>query len=147
MTSANPWLFVGGCLSAAAAVLHLACIAGGPDWYRFLGAGEGMARMSARGQAYPAIVTLMIAAVLSVWAAYAFAGAGLMPRLPLMRAALLAISAIYILRGLVLFFPSALRRPDLSDGFLRWSSAIVLGFGVVHAVGIWRAWNNLDGDA
>ena len=58
-------------------MLHLAIIAGGPDWYRFFGAGEGMARMAERGMLKPALITLGIAAILAVWAAYAFAGAGL----------------------------------------------------------------------
>ena len=50
--AANPgstWLLIGGGLSVVAALLHIACIFGGPDWYRFLGAGEGMARAAARG--------------------------------------------------------------------------------------------------
>ena len=45
----NPILFTGGVLSAAASLLHLAVIAGGPAWYRFFGAGEGMAQMAERG--------------------------------------------------------------------------------------------------
>jgi hypothetical protein len=39
----NFWLVGGGILSAIAALLHAAVIAGGPDWYRFFGAGEEMA--------------------------------------------------------------------------------------------------------
>ena len=49
MTARNPWLVTGGILSALAALLHLAVIAGGPDWYRFVGAGEEMARMAEQG--------------------------------------------------------------------------------------------------
>ena len=41
MTSArNPALVTGGLLSVAASLLHIGCIIGGPDWYRFFGAGE-----------------------------------------------------------------------------------------------------------
>ncbi|AOG02406.1 MAG: hypothetical protein ACT6R2_02235 [Blastomonas fulva] len=143
----NIWLIVGGSLSVAAALLHLACIIGGPDWYRFFGAGEGIARAAARGSWVPVIMTLGIATVLAIWAAYAFSGAGLIARLPLLRTGLVVISAIYLLRGLVLFFPSAFQRPDLSETFLRWSSAIVLVFGLVYAIGTWRAWNSLSGEA
>ena len=75
------WLVVGGVLSAIAGLTHLAIIAGGPDWYRFFGAGEGMARAAARGELRPAIFAIGIAAILFVWAAYAFSGAGLIPRL------------------------------------------------------------------
>jgi hypothetical protein len=112
----NPWLVGAGLLSAAAALLHLAIIVGGPDWYRFFGAGEGMARMAEQGSARPTLITLGIAAVLAIWAAYAFAGAGLLPRLPLLRTALVAITAVYLLRGLVIL-PLLAFRPDKAGAF------------------------------
>lgn len=142
----NPWLVAGGILSALAAILHLAVIAGGPDWYRFVGAGEEMARMAERGMLRPALITVAIAAILAIWSAYAFAGAGLLPRLPLIRTALVAITAVYLLRGLALV-PLALLRPALVDSFALWSSLIVLAYGIVHAVGTWRAWPALSGSA
>jgi len=95
----------------------------------------------------PVVVTMGIVALLTTWAAYAFSGAGLIIKLPLLRTGLVVISAIYLLRGMVLFFPSAFQRPDLSEAFLVWSSAIVLVFGLVYAIGTWRAWNTLSGDA
>lgn len=137
--SRNPWLVAGGLLSAAAAMLHLGVIAGGASWYRFFGAGEAMARMAEQGSPRPALITLGIAAMLSAWAAYAFAGAGLLRRLPLMRTALVLISAIYLLRGLVLF-PMLALSPGLVDSFALWSSLIVLGYGLTYAIGTWRAW-------
>jgi hypothetical protein len=139
----NPWLIAGGLLSAAAALLHLAVIAGGPDWYRFFGAGEGMARMAERGLLTPTLITLGIAAVLAIWAAYAFAGAGLIRRLPLMRTALAAICAVYLLRGLVLV-PMFAFTPEKIGAFALWSSLIVLGYGIAYAMGTWRAWSALS---
>ena len=136
----NVWLIAGGWMSLAAAVLHIACIFGGPDWYRFFGAGEPIARAAERGSWVPPLMTLGITTVLAIWAAYAFAGAGLIPRLPLMRAALVAISAIYLARGLVVLHPSLLNRSDLPAAFMLWSSLIVLVIGIVYAVGTWRAW-------
>ena len=59
---ANPFLIAGGILSALASLLHIAVIAGGPAWYRFFGAGEGMARMAERGSPVPTLITLGIAA-------------------------------------------------------------------------------------
>lgn len=139
----NPILVAGGALSAAASLLHLAVIVGGPSWYRFFGAGEAMARMAERGSPVPAIATVGIAAVLAVWAAYAFAGAGLIPRLPLMRTALVAISAVYLLRGLVLI-PAFLINPGGVLPFVLWSSLIVLVYGLCYAVGTWIAWPSLS---
>jgi hypothetical protein len=126
-------------LSAAAALLHLAVIAGGPDWYRFFGAGEAMARMAERGSPRPALITLGIAALLAAWAAYALAGAGRIRRLPLMRTALVTISAVYLLRGLVLV-PALARHGAAIDPFVLWSSLIVLVYGITYAVGTFRAW-------
>lgn len=138
------WLTVGAGLSAAAAVLHLACIAGGGDWYRFMGAGEAIARAAEQGSPVPALLTFGIATVLGIWAAYALSGAGRIRRLPLLRTGLVVISAVYLLRGLMLFVPSALGRQDLSPAFIFWSSAIALVYGLAYAIGTWRAWPNLS---
>jgi hypothetical protein len=119
--------------------MHLGVIVGGPDWYRFFGAGEEMALMAERGSPLPALITLGIAALLATCAAYALSAAGQIRRLPLIRTALVAISAIYLLRGLVLF-PALALNPDKVDAFMLWSSLIVLAFGIVHAVGTYRAW-------
>ena len=143
--AANPgtgWLIVGGWLSVLAALLHIACIFGGPDWYRFFGAGEAMARAAARGELRPALITLAIAAVLLIWAAYAFSGAGSLPRLPLLRTGLIVITAIYLLRAF-LFVPLHFWRPQHSDSFAIWSSLIVLAYGTVYAVGTFKAWRHL----
>ena len=138
----TPWLAAGAGLSAAAALLHLAVIAGGPQWYRFFGAGEKMAAMAARGHWYPPLVTTGIAAVLAVWTMVALSAAGLMPRLPLLRTALVAITAIYLLRGL-LIVPVALIVPYPEGAFDYWSSVIVLAYGLVHLAGLWLAWHSL----
>lgn len=134
---------VGGVLSGAAALLHLAVIAGGPGWYRFFGAGEAMAQSAARGDISPALTTLGIAMVLASWSAYAFSGAGRILHLPLLRTALLIITAVYLLRGLALI-PLRLWRPDLTDTFTIWSSAMALVFGAIHAIGLWRGWTAMS---
>ncbi len=139
----NPWLLAGGATSALAAIAHLACIVGGPDWYRAMGAPEGYARAAARGAWTPALVTVGIAGVLLLWSAYAWSGAGAIGRLPLLRIGLIVITAIYVARGLMMFAPSLLRRPELSLTFVIWSSSIVLAMGLIHALGVWRGWATL----
>ena len=67
----NKQLFIAGCLSYIASLLHLACIFGGPEWYLFLGAGEKMAQLAVAGDPYPTKVTLGIAAILAAWGLYA----------------------------------------------------------------------------
>ena len=132
-------LIIGGWLSVVAALLHIGCIIGGPDWYRFFGAGEEMALAAERGAWFPAVVTGFIAVILGVWALYAFSGAGKFGRLPLLRTGLVVISAIFLLRALA-FFPAHLIRPGLTDSFAIWSSLIVLVYGLAYAIGTWRAW-------
>ena len=144
--AANRFLIAGGILSASASLLHLAVIIGGPDWYRFFGAGEGMARMAEQGSWTPTVITLGIASVLAVWSAYAFSGAGLFSRLPLLRTGLVVISLIYLARGLVLI-PAMILNPQGLAGitpFIWWSSLIVLVYGVAYAVGTWTAWQALS---
>ena len=138
----NKWLIAAGSLSAIAALLHVAIIFGGPDWYRFFGAGEGMAGAAERGSARPAVITIGIAAILAVWAAYAFSGAGVIRRLPLVRTALVAISAVYLARALAPL-PMLLLRPERMSPFVLWSSIIVLAYGLAYAIGTWAAWPRL----
>ena len=133
------WLLAGAMLSLAAAILHLGVIAGGPDWYRFFGAPESYALAAAQGSIVPALVAAAIAAILAIWAAFALSGAGRLIRLPLLRTALVTITAIYLARGLLLI-PTFLYVPYPEGAFDYWSSAIVLIYGLVHAVGLWLAW-------
>ena len=141
-TNRIPALVLAGAGSLAASLLHLACIAGGPDWYRFFGAGERMARMAARGHWYPAVVTLGIAAILCAWALYAWSGAGLIPRLPFLRPALCAITGVYLLRALA-FVPLQAFFPGNSAAFWYWTSGISLALGLLHALGLRQAWSRL----
>lgn len=138
----NKWLVLGGWLSIAAALLHIVCIFGGGDYYRFFGAGEEMARADEAGRWMPAIMTSSIAIILAIWAAYAFSGAGLIQRLPLIRTALVIISGIYLLRGL--FIIPIMIEPAMRSPFNIWSSLIVLGYGMTYAIGTCLAWPQLS---
>jgi hypothetical protein len=136
------WLEAGGILSLIAAALHVACIFGGGDWYRFFGAGEEMARADEAGSWMPALLTAGIAAILTIWALYAFSGAGKIVRLPLLRTALVVISAIYLARGLMLV--PILLSPQARIPFNIWSSLIVLAYGITYAVGTWLRWGPIS---
>ena len=137
MSHKNPWLIAGGWLSAAAALLHLGCIIEGPAWYRLFGAPEPLIVALEAGDTTLHWITAGIVVLLAVWSAYAFAGAGLMRRLPLMRTALIAITAIYLVRGLLIV--PVLMSPNPAQ-FDIWSSLVVLVFGLVYALGTARAW-------
>ncbi len=137
-------LVAAGCMSGAAALLHVAIIVGGPAWYRFFGAGEQMARAAAAGKWQPGALTAAVALILASWALYAFVGAGLVTsvRLPLVRPALCAITAVYLLRGAVVV--PALIRPAMPEtAFAIWSSVICLVIGAVHLVGVAKVWTTV----
>jgi hypothetical protein len=138
-STVNIPLAIGALLSAVAALLHLGIIAGGPAWYRFFGAGERFARAAERRQWYPAVVTLGIAAVLFAWSMYALAGAGVVKPLPFLKAALVAITAVYLVRGIA-FAPLVVAKGGRITPFVAWSSLICFGYGVVHLVGLVQRW-------
>ncbi len=140
--TANVFLIAGAVLSAIAALLHLCIIFGGPAWYRFFGAGERMAVSAQAGHLYPVAVTLLIAGMLGVWAAYALAGAGVLQPLPSQSLVLPAITAVYLLRGLVAAAMWLFDRRRLS-AFWVWSSLVCLVYGVVHLVGLVQVWGTL----
>lgn len=141
--SRNSFLILGAALSALAALLHLACIAFGAPLYRFVGAGEGMARLADAGHWYPATAATVIACVLAVWSLYALSGARIIRRLPLLRAGLCIITGVYLLRaiGFPLVAPYF---PGNSLAFWVWSSGICLAFGIVHLLGVHQAWSYLQ---
>ncbi len=139
---AAPFLITGAAFSALAALAHLGCIVFGAPWYRAMGAGEKMARMAAAGSWRPAIVTAFIAAVLATWSLYALSGAGVIPRLPLLRTALCLITGVYLLRGLA-GFPLVFYPLGRSAPFWLWSSAICLAIGLVYLAGLRQVWARL----
>ena len=141
----HPYLLLGALFSAIAALLHLACIAFGAPWYRFFGAGEGMARLAEAGSPKPAIITMGIAAVLAAWSLYALSGAGVIGRLPLARWVLCAITAVYLLRGLAGLVLAVFAPGERSVAFWWWSSAICLAIGAVYLMGTRQAWPRLSG--
>lgn len=138
----NLFLVTGAALSAIAALLHVGAIVFGAPWYRFMGAGERMARMDLAGSWYPTVVTFFITGVLLVWSAYALSGAGVIPKLPLTRLTLCAITAVYLIRGIAGFF-LAPYFPVNTPIFWFWSSVICLVFGVVHLIGLMQVWHRL----
>jgi hypothetical protein len=104
-----------------------------------MGAGEKMARAAEAGDVQPTLITVGIAAILFVWAAYALSGAGLITRLPFTKAALLAITAVYL--GRAVSFP-LLRPafPENSTAFWLVSSGLCLVIGMVHLYGVTSRW-------
>ena len=142
LTSGAQALVIGGSLSAAAALAHLLCIVVGAPAYRFMGAGEKMARAAEAGKLEPVLVTLVIAVVLFAWAAYALSGAGVISHLPLVKLGLPAICAGYL--GRAVAFPLLKPYfPENSQNFWLISSGICFVIGLLHVYGVVSLWQVL----
>lgn len=144
----NNYLIWSGITAAAAGLLHIATIFGGPSWYRFIGATEPIIKMAANGHSYPIVVCLVAAALLFACAAFAFSGAGLIRRLPFLRTALVLITFALLFHGLA-FIPMVLWWPHLMVGIydgvgvntiLIVTSVICLVSGIGFGLGARQAW-------
>jgi uncharacterized membrane protein len=129
----------GAVCSATASLLHIAIIAGGAKWYQFFGAGKKFTQAAKQGHGWHDVVTLGIAAMLAVWAAYALSVLDYgVPQLPASKVVLSLITAVYLLRGLGGFALLRMPKRRHSTRFIVVSSLICLGVGAVHAVGLWE---------
>ena len=135
-------LYIGGALSLIAGFLHFACIFIGAPAFRFLGAGEALARMSERGHWYPPVIALVIGAVLISWSGYALAGAGAVRALPFTKYVLVAIAAVYLARAVSfpLLKPAF---PENSQTFWLISSSFCFVVGLAYLLGVIGVWREL----
>ncbi|MFZ1891527.1 MAG: hypothetical protein WAU37_04990 [Formosimonas sp.] len=135
-------LCIGGTFSLVAGVLHFACIFIGAPAFRFLGAGEDLAKAAERGLLFPSFVAFGIGSVLVVWSAYAFSAIGFGPSLPLTRYALVAISFVYLARA----FAFPLLRPAFPENSLTFwwvTSVLSLVGGLSYLSGLIGLWRHL----
>jgi len=121
-------------------VLHVAIIVAGPPAYVYFGAGD-LAPAAAAGSPIPALLTAGLTIVFGVWSWYAFAGAGLVRRPPLLWLGLWVIGAIYAARGLA-FVPEVAAlwwgsRPPPPRYLV--FSLVALATGLAYLIGTWRA--------
>lgn len=144
MGGGRAWLIAAGWMSVAASMLHIACIFGGPEWYRFFGAGEPLARAAERGSLIPAVMTLVIALILAAWALFAFGAAGIGWRPPLTCTALVAIATVLLARAAMAFVPEFWPPDNQSMTFIVTTSAICFVMGACFAIGTLLAWPHLS---
>ncbi len=139
----NKHMFWTGLVAIAGALLHIAIMFGGPEWYAFFGAPSGLVELARIGHPRAAISCLIIATFLFILAAYAFSGANVIRRLPLLRPMLAIIGVVLISRG-ALFIPMIMWRPDSLaricdcqsvDTFIVVTSILCLAMGISYAAG------------
>lgn len=141
----NQLLKLGGVLSFAVALLHVVIIFVGAPAYRYFGAGEEMARGAESGSAFPAVLTLVLAAVFAIWGFYGLSGAGIIRRLPLLKIALIIVGAVYTLRGAAVFqqlFQIATSAAEVAPREIVFS-LVSLVIGLAYLIGTISAWSSL----
>jgi hypothetical protein len=144
MTTTNFWLVTAGCLSGAVAVFHVVG-AFSPSLCRYFGAPE---RLIAAGRAALACACFGIAVIFAACGVYALAGAGWLPHLPLLLPVLIATTAVYSLRGVLVILQVlvAIRLVNLkarTEPRMILASVISLGIGLTFLVGTVTYWRQL----
>lgn len=143
------WLTLGGVFSIGIAILHIAIIFGGAPAYRYFGAGEEMAQMASSGSVLPALITFFIAVIFAVWGLYAFSGARVIRRLPLLQIGLVVIASIYTLRGIgiipqIVWMINSPKSVPPHDVIFSLVSLLV---GIIYFVGTISSWKVLKANS
>ena len=143
MKTRNPWFLIAAAGSFAIALLHLVIIFIGASAYRFFGAGEGMATHAEAGSLTPAVITLVIVFVFVVFGLYSLSAAGVVKRLWKLKPILMAITAIYLLRGFGFFVDSIgdIFEHDVRHAVFSFTSFAI---GIFHLAGLIRGWKSLS---
>ena len=136
--SSRTWLLIAALGSTLGALLHLVvALSWRADWIAYFRAPAIIVRLVRDGSWLGALVGLVIAALMQVAGFYALAAAGILPRLPMTRTALIFLAVIGMLRGFaipisLLFSPNLIHRYVMFD----WIAASIWGcLGICFAVG------------
>ncbi len=126
-------LLAGGYFSLAFAVFQITAIWWSPGVISYMG---GPAQMGVEEPFEYAVLCVLVAGMVGIFGLYALSGAGKLRRFPLLRSVLIGVTAIYLLRGLMIIpqVPLALKHPELVR-FLTFS-LLSLFVGTLHLVGV-----------
>lgn len=95
-------LITGGVINCLIGLLHLIIPFIGPSAYIFFGAGDVMASIAETKPIVPAVTTMLLGLVFITFGLYAFSGAGIIKRLPVLHIGLAAIGGVFMARGLLI---------------------------------------------
>jgi len=90
-----------GAIAFAAAIWHLLCILGGPSWFAFARAPQQIIDSAQQGTLLAPIGTIAVASLMFACSFYAFSATGLIRKMPLLKPALITISLLCTIRGLI----------------------------------------------
>lgn len=97
----SKFLISAGVIAAASAVWHLLCILGGPSWFAFARAPQQIIESAQQGTLLAPIGTVIVAGLMFACTIFAFSAVGLIRKVPLLKPALITISLLCTLRGLI----------------------------------------------
>lgn len=97
----SKFLISAGVIAAASAVWHLLCILGGPSWFVFARAPQKIIESAQQGTLLAPIGTVIVAGLMFACTIFAFSAVGLIRKVPLLKPALITISLLCTLRGLI----------------------------------------------
>lgn len=131
------WVYLSILIAMAGVLIHVGAAIAGPSWFEFFNAPPSVQASARAGTWLAPASALAIAALMGACGAYAASALKLIPRLPLLTAGLAGMSAICLIRALLLPV-LAISHPELRNTF-EIVAAIVWGAaGVGFAVG-WQA--------
>lgn len=94
-------LLSAGIIASASAIWHLLCIWGGPSWFAFARAPQQIIDSAQQGTLLAPIGTVIVASLMFACTVFAFSAVGFIRKLPLLKPALITISLLCTLRGLI----------------------------------------------
>lgn len=97
----SKFLISAGVIAAASAVWHLLCILGGRSWFVFARAPQQIIESAQQGTLLAPIGTVIVASLMFACTIVAFSAVGLIRKVPLLKPALITISLLCTLRGLI----------------------------------------------
>jgi hypothetical protein len=136
-------LNIGAAIFLFGAMIHLVAPLIGPDWYAFLNAPASVVASARQATLFAPLGGLLIGGMMILCAIYGFAARHKV-RLPLMRLAMVAISAICLTRGLFVI-PVIMLNPALATPFNIVSSIEWFLAGASYLIGTMVFWRTMSG--
>ncbi len=135
-------LLVAATIALFGAIIHWVAPAIGPDWYAFLHAPPAAVESARNGSAFGPVGAFVIGSLMFACTLFALSGRGDLRYLPFTRAALIVISFICIVRGLIIV-PYIVILPSV-EPFELVASAIWFVAGVGFFIGLLGTWAALS---
>ena len=110
------WIYLAMLIAAAGVVIHVGAVIAGPSWFEFFNAPPQVQASAREGTWLAPVSALTIAGLMLICALYAASTVGVVRRPPLQRLGLLTISAVCLVRALILP-PLAISHPELRNAF------------------------------